>query len=83
MKEHGASPARHGRWALAGIVTDRDLRNRVLAVGVSRSDRCSEVMTAGPVVGDADALAFEVLPRMVGRNIHHLPIPSTTCRSAS
>ena len=28
--------ARHGRWALAGIVTDRDLRNRVLAVGVSR-----------------------------------------------
>jgi CBS domain-containing protein len=76
MKEHGASSllVMDGEQ-LAGIVTDRDLRNRVLAVGRRcRSVRCSEVMTAGPVVGDADALAFEVLLEMVGRNIHHLPI---------
>ena len=75
MKEHGASSllVMDGEQ-LAGIVTDRDLRNRVLAVGVSPERPVREVMTAGPVVGDADALAFEVLLEMVGRNIHHLPI---------
>ncbi|HPF75249.1 MAG TPA: putative nucleotidyltransferase substrate binding domain-containing protein [Phycicoccus elongatus] len=75
MKEHGASSllVMDGE-ALAGIVTDRDLRNRVLAVGLGADRPVQEVMTAGPVVGDADALAFEVLLEMVGRNIHHLPI---------
>ena len=75
MKEHGASSllVMDGE-ALAGIVTDRDLRNRVLAVGLGADRPVQEVMTAGPFVGDADALAFEVLLEMVGRNIHHLPI---------
>ena len=71
------TPAACIRWdgeALAGIVTDRDLRNRVLAVGLGADRPVQEVMTAGPFVGDADALAFEVLLEMVGRNIHHLPI---------
>ena len=75
MKEHGASSllVMDGD-ALAGIVTDRDLRNRVLAVGLGADRPVQEVMTAGPVVGEAHALAFEVLLEMVGRNIHHLPI---------
>ena len=34
----------------------------------------TEVMTADPVTGAVDALAFEVLLEMVGRHIHHLPI---------
>ncbi|GAA4399392.1 DUF294 nucleotidyltransferase-like domain-containing protein [Fodinibacter luteus] len=59
---------------LAGILTDRDLRTRVLAAGVDPGIRVSEVMTADPVTGDVDALAFEVLLEMVGRHIHHLPI---------
>ncbi|KRE44122.1 DUF294 nucleotidyltransferase-like domain-containing protein [Knoellia sp. Soil729] len=59
---------------LAGIITDRDLRSRVLAAGVDPAVPVSEVMTAEPVTGAVDALAFEVLLEMVGRNIHHLPI---------
>lgn len=59
---------------LVGIVTDRDLRNRVLAEGRPGETPLREVMTEHPITGDIGALAFEVLLEMVGRNIHHLPI---------
>lgn len=59
---------------LAGIITDRDLRNRVLARGVDPGLPVTEVMTADPVTGRTDGLAFEVLLEMVSRNIHHLPL---------
>lgn len=59
---------------LVGIVTDRDLRNRVLAQGRDPAGTVATVMTADPVTGAVDALAFELLMEMVGRNIHHLPI---------
>lgn len=60
--------------ALAGIVTDRDLRNRVLAVGLGADRPVQEVMTAGPVVGRRTPSPSRCLLEMVGRNIHHLPI---------
>ncbi len=59
---------------LVGILTDRDLRTRVLAAGLDPSTAVADVMTAGPVTTGVDALAFEVLLEMVGRNIHHLPV---------
>ena len=59
---------------LAGIVTDRDLRNRVLAAGRDPGDAVAEVMTRDPVTARADGLAFEALLEMVARNIHHLPL---------
>ncbi len=65
---------------LAGIVTDRDLRTRVLAAGVDPGVAVTEVMTTEPVTGDVDALAFEVLLEMVGRHIHHLPIVDASGR---
>ena len=63
---------------LAGILTDRDLRTRVLAAGVDPGVAVTTVMTAEPVTGAVDALAFEVLLEMVGRHIHHLPIVDGT-----
>ena len=59
---------------LRGILTDRDLRNRVLAVGLDRDSPVHEVMTAEPVTLTADSLAFEALLEMVSRDIHHLPV---------
>ena len=59
---------------LAGIVTDRDLRTRVLAADVDPSVPVAEVMTRDPVTGSVDVLAVEVLLEMVGRHIHHLPV---------
>ncbi len=57
-----------------GIVTDRDLRNRVLAAGIDPQEPVLEVMTSPPLTLRADALAFEALLEMVSRGIHHLPI---------
>ena len=59
---------------LAGIVTDRDLRTRVVAAGLDTGLPVTAVMTEDPVTGRDDALAFQVLLEMVGRAIHHLPI---------
>lgn len=59
---------------LAGIVTDRDLRNRVLAAGLDPAAPVTTVMTPHPVTASRDSLAFEALLDMVARNIHHLPV---------
>jgi CBS domain-containing protein len=59
---------------LCGIVTDRDLRNRVLAVGLDPGRSVGEVMTAPALTVRADAMAFEALLEMVTRGIHHLPV---------
>lgn len=65
---------------LLGIVTDRDLRRRVLAAGVTPDRPVAEVMTPDPVTVGAEALALEVLLEMTGRNIHHLPVVDGTGR---
>ncbi len=59
---------------LRGIVTDRDLRNRVLAAGLDPGSPVRSVMTSEPATMSPDALAFEALLEMVSRNIHHLPV---------
>ena len=57
-----------------GIITDRDLRNRVLAEGLSDATPVRRVMSAPATVISADALAFEGLLLMLERGIHHLPL---------
>lgn len=59
---------------LVGILTDRDLRSRVVAAGTDPASAVAAVMTRDPVTTTVDALAFEVLLTMVGRGIHHLPV---------
>jgi len=59
---------------LVGIVTDRDLRTRVVAAGVDPSGPVTEVMTPDPTTGNPDALVMEVLLELASRNIHHLPL---------
>ena len=59
---------------LCGIVTDRDLRNRVLAAGLDPERPVREVMTAPALTVRSDAMAFEALLEMVSRGIHHLPV---------
>lgn len=59
---------------ILGIVTDRDLRKRVVAAGLDTSDSVSSVMTPDPTVVAAEALAFEVLLLMMDGQIHHLPV---------
>ena len=59
---------------LSGILTDRDLRNRVLAKGLDGSILIKQVMTSKPSTLPKNALIFEAMLQMSEKNIHHLPI---------
>ena len=59
---------------LLGILTDRDLRVRVLAQGKSSATGVDEVMTKLPVSIGADAYVFEAVMLMSEHNVHHLPV---------
>lgn len=60
--------------ALAGIVTDKDLRRRVLASGADPLQAIEAFMTAAPVALDAQAGVDDALLLMLRQNCHHLPI---------
>jgi CBS domain-containing protein len=59
---------------LCGIVTDRDLRNRVLAKGRDPADAVATIMTPEPLILDASSPLLEGILAMAGRGIHHLPL---------
>ncbi|HEY7283107.1 MAG TPA: DUF294 nucleotidyltransferase-like domain-containing protein [Actinomycetota bacterium] len=57
-----------------GIITDRDLRSRVLAAGRDAGTPVGEVMTApATVVGDSTT-AGDVILRMLEGGFHHMPV---------
>lgn len=57
-----------------GIVTDRDLRGRVLAAELGPETPVIQVMTRPLKTIAAEMLAFSALRSMVDDNIHHLPV---------
>ncbi len=57
-----------------GIVTDRDLRGRVLAANLGPETPVTRVMTRPLKTIDSDMLGFNALRLMVDENIHHLPV---------
>lgn len=60
--------------ALVGILTDRDLRNRVVAQGLPLDVRVDMIMTQNPITIDAGDFAAEAVLKMMATNIHHLPV---------
>jgi CBS domain-containing protein len=63
-----------------GILTDRDLRTRVVAGGLSHDAPVSEAMTAPAYTVAADRLGSEVWLDMLDRGIRHFPVVSATGR---
>lgn len=59
---------------LVGIVTDRDMRSKVIANGLSPNGPISSIMTPNPTTTHPDTLAFEVLVQMTQHGWHHLPV---------
>lgn len=59
---------------LVGILTDRDLRNRVLGAGFDPARPIAAVMTAKPVTAVLPDRLEDALLLMMQYNIHHLPI---------
>jgi CBS domain-containing protein len=72
-REHVSSlliPARGG----LGILTDRDLRTRILAAGRSSDTRVEEVMSSPVISVRSDATLEEVLLGMLEHGVHHMPV---------
>jgi CBS domain-containing protein len=59
-----------------GIVTDRDLRSRVVAPGRSLDTPLGEVMTAPVFTAGAEQTRAELMLTMIDRGIRHLPVLS-------
>jgi len=59
---------------LGGIVTDKDLRQRVLAMDLDPALEIERVMTGDPMTLSADSGVDDALLLMMRENYHHLPI---------
>jgi len=76
MTEEGASAVLVPLSGSFGIVTDRDLRRRVIVPGISPDAPVSSIMTAPAYTVTPDRLGGDVLLDMLERNVHHIPVLS-------
>lgn len=74
MTAEGSSAVMVRSGGMLGIVTDRDLRSRVVAAGLSPDAPVSAIMTAPAYVVTGDRLGGEVLLDMLERGVHHVPV---------
>ena len=59
---------------LFGLITDRDLRNRVIAAGLDTARPIADIATLAPMSIDVHSPAFDALLLMARHNIHHVPV---------
>ncbi len=57
-----------------GIITDRDLRKKVVAKGLNVDNPVSTIMSVSLIKSDVKEYCFEALLKMIRYNIHHLLI---------
>ena len=67
--EPGAAPG-----TLAGIITDRDIRSRLVAPGLKSETSVRDIMTTKLVSIDQQQYLFEAMMLMLRHNVHHLPV---------
>lgn len=70
---HGKeSPQLNG--TLAGIMTDRDIRSRLVAPGLVSETSVTDIMSTELVTIEPQQYIFEAMMLMLRYNIHHLPL---------
>jgi CBS domain-containing protein len=76
MSEHRISSLliRGADNRIVGIITDRDLRNKVVASGLSVETPVRNIMTSELVTIDSRDYCFEIVLRMIRHNIHHIVV---------
>ena len=81
IQEAAVTMSRHGISSLVltdedgvpvGLVTDRDLRDKVVARGRDVFDEIKNIMSVSLIKTDARDYCFEALLKMIHYNIHHL-----------
>lgn len=58
----------------AGIVTDKDIRRRCVAEGLSSQSAITEIMTGEMATIDINLCGHDALSLMISQRIHHLPV---------
>jgi CBS domain-containing protein len=59
---------------LVGLVTDRDLRKRCVAIGLTGNEPIDQIMTPDPQTIEANAVTAQALMMMTRMRFHHLPV---------
>jgi CBS domain-containing protein len=59
---------------VAGIITDRDLRNRLITPGLPFETPVTEIMTGELIAVEHGQFVFEAMLLMLRHNVHHLPV---------
>ncbi|MGB2129787.1 MAG: DUF294 nucleotidyltransferase-like domain-containing protein [Marinobacterium sp.] len=59
---------------VVGIITDRDLRNRLVTPGLSFDTPVTDIMTAELIAVEHGQFVFEAMLLMLRHNVHHLPV---------
>lgn len=59
---------------LIGLVTDRDLRKRCVAIGLKGTEPIDQIMTPDPRTIAASTLTSQALMTMTRMRVHHLPV---------
>jgi CBS domain-containing protein len=59
---------------MVGIVTDRDIRSRLVAQGLDYNVPITQIMTDNLVSVEHNQLVFEAMLQMLRFNVHHLPV---------
>ena len=80
MTEAGATALVVDLGATVGIVTDADLRARVVAGGLSADAPVTDVMSAPALTVPSDRPGSEVLLDMLDRGVRHFPVTSPAGR---
>jgi CBS domain-containing protein len=60
--------------SMVGIITDRDIRTRLVAGGLGYDTPVSEIMSSQLVTVEHNQLVFEAMLQMLRHNVHHLPV---------
>jgi len=66
--------------SLRGIITDRDMRSRVVARNVPYSSLVADVMTPSPLCMLESASVFDATLFMTEQGIHHIPIQNSEAK---
>lgn len=59
---------------LTGLITDQDLRKRIIAQGRSLDTPVAAVMSEDMITLDRNAYVFEAILTMLRHHVHHLPV---------
>ncbi|MDP5460422.1 DUF294 nucleotidyltransferase-like domain-containing protein [Alishewanella sp. SMS8] len=59
---------------ICGLITDRDIRNRLVAAGLQSDINVQQIMTRELVTVQAEQFVFEAMIIMLRHNLHHLPV---------